>query len=150
MPETQLLEQLTQNFVFSDKVDIRWRDLDTFNHVNNAVYLTYFEQARIKYLHYGLQWDWQQHGLILAHASIDYRTPILLEDEATIYLRCNQIGSKSFTLEYLIALPKRPIPTLAATGKTVMVMFNYATQTTFEVPEQVKNIIKNYEKNNLL
>ena len=61
-------------------MEIRFRDLDTFEHVNNAVILTYIETARIRYLvdldirlpHAG----WNDIVFILAHISCDFRKPI--------------------------------------------------------------------------
>ena len=61
-------------------VDVRYRDLDTFNHVNNAVYLTYFEQARVRYFR-SLGWRSNDASVVVARSEVNYRKPIFLGDD---------------------------------------------------------------------
>jgi acyl-CoA thioester hydrolase len=69
------------------RLPIRWRDLDAYGHVNNAVYLTYLEECRDGCVAAVLgpiadTWDF-----VLAHVSIDYRSELRLEDGAVV-VRC--------------------------------------------------------------
>src|SRR4051812_11829363 len=89
-------------FNHSMRPEIRFVDVDAFGHVNNAHYLTYIEQARVKYFDdiVGWKYDWSKQGIILARAEINYVVPILFRDDVTILTRCSRIGNKSFDMEY--------------------------------------------------
>ena len=60
------------------QIQIRFADIDVMGHVNNAVYLSYFEMARVHYFKQilGEEWDWNSDGILLARNEIDYLSPI--------------------------------------------------------------------------
>ncbi|MCE2840208.1 MAG: acyl-CoA thioesterase [Bacteroidetes bacterium] len=89
-------------YEFFSPVHLRWADIDALQHVNNAVYLSYFEQARIDYFRALGCWDWNKVGMILARTEVDYLRPLLIRDRAWVLTRTVHLGSKSFTMEYLI------------------------------------------------
>lgn len=130
-------------------IEIRFADIDKLGHVNNAVYLSYFEQARLKYFKevIGAEIDWSEKGIILARAEVDFILPLHLEDTATIEISCCRIGSKSFDLNYEIAIEKQGAKTLVTKGKTVMVCYNYKNACTITVPEMWAEKIKLFEGN---
>ncbi|MDG1262127.1 MAG: acyl-CoA thioesterase, partial [Flavobacteriales bacterium] len=66
-------------------VEVRFGDIDVMGHVNNAVYLSYFEQARMAFFKelIGGEWDWNEAGILLARNEVDYIQPILLSDQVT-------------------------------------------------------------------
>ncbi len=77
------------------RIDIRWRDLDAYQHVNQAVYLTYAEEAFDDWLRSVLGGIWHY---VAAHASIDYRAELRLDDrQAVATVRPERIGTKSVT-----------------------------------------------------
>jgi acyl-CoA thioester hydrolase len=86
------------------EIEIRWRDLDAFGHVNHVVFLTYLEEVRDEWLgrvlgDAGLVW-----GYVLARVEIDYRRELTLEDDA-IVARCSleRLGTKSIvTREWIL------------------------------------------------
>lgn len=69
---------------------IRWRDVDNYGHVNNAVYLTYLEECRDRLVEdlfgAGEAWDF-----VLAHVGIDYRSP-LTQSDGEVVVRCDVVG----------------------------------------------------------
>lgn len=81
------------------RIEIRWRDVDAYEHVNNAVYATYLEEVRDGLLRRALNgagdpWDW-----VLARVAIDFRRELRLEDEAVIaWCELARIGNSSVTL----------------------------------------------------
>ena len=75
---------------------VRFRDCDAMGHVNNAVYSTYLEEARIGVLG-GL------NDFILARVEIDFRSELRMGEEVEVRTRCPRIGTKSFDLEHVIA-----------------------------------------------
>src|ERR1051326_5853842 len=86
------------SFRHKTKMEIRFVDVDAFGHVNNANYLTYFEQARVSYFDEvaGWDYDWSRQGIILARAEVNYVLPANFRDEVYVYTRCSRIGTKSF------------------------------------------------------
>ena len=69
------------------KVNIRFSDLDLFGHVNNAVYLTYYEEARVSYFDevVGYDYDWSKEGVILARIEVDFLIPILFTHRSLLF-----------------------------------------------------------------
>lgn len=112
--------------------EIRFADIDAMGHVNNAVYFSYFEQARIHFFRemIGGKWDWTTDGILVAHNEIDYKMPVLLNDHIEIHTWCSQIGQKSFTVHYEVRRGEQ----ICSSGKSVLVCFNHATQKTQEIP----------------
>lgn len=83
---------------------MRFRDLDLFGHVNNAVYLTYLEEARIAFfVSKGLRPTGKlTPSTILAHVDIDYRKPAHLGDVLNVGVQVSKLGNSSITLAYRI------------------------------------------------
>lgn len=140
------IQEITAPFVFRMPVDVRWSDMDEMGHVNNAVYLTYFEQARIWYFQEACSWNWKENGLILANVNIDYIRPLIFPTPATIRVRVSRLGTKSFEMQYLITSTFYDKEVLMTKGSTTMVMFDYASQSSFPIPAHLREKIVAYEK----
>lgn len=139
------LEEEKKRFRFKMKLDIRWSDMDEMRHVNNAVYLTYFEQARVYYFHEACEWNWQDIGAILANAHIDYLKPVVFPNPTYVYVRTSKIGNKSFETRYMITSIVNGIEQLTTTGYATMVLFDYVTNASVAMPDYLRDRIKNYE-----
>jgi acyl-CoA thioester hydrolase len=121
-------------FAHTVEIDVRFADTDAMGHVNNAVYLTYCEMARIRYWtdvtgepiapgHEGAE------SLILAEARITYRAPVFHGERVTVETRATRLGRSSFILEHrLTARHSDEAPRLVATSESVMVRYDYATE----------------------
>ena len=135
-------------FKHNMRPEIRFVDIDAFGHVNNAHYLTYFEQARVKYFDdiVGWKYDWSKQGIILARAEINFVIPVLFRDEVLIWTRCSRFGNKSFDMEYRLVKTENGNEVLLADGKTVMVAFDYQANQSIPIPELWKQVVKNYEE----
>ena len=118
------------------KIHVRFSDLDLLGHVNNSVYLSYFEIARVHYFKeiLGLDWDWRTHTVLLVKNEVEYIKPILLHDDVRISLFTTSIGNKSFTLRYEVMVDNE----LRAKGSSVLVSFNAVEQQTILIPEAMK------------
>jgi acyl-CoA thioester hydrolase len=85
--------------IHEKQIEIRWRDVDAYLHVNNAVYATYLEEGRDEWLEdslgdVGSPWDY-----VLVRVAIDFRRELRLEDEAVVVsCRLERIGNSSLTL----------------------------------------------------
>jgi acyl-CoA thioester hydrolase len=132
-----------QNFTFSMPLILRWSDIDELRHVNNAKYLTFFEEARIQYNNVVGNWNWTTEGFLLASANINFRKPLFLRDEPTIFARVSKIGNKSFDMEHHIYNKNGE---LCAEGSTVLVAINLQTSTPIPVPEKIKGLMQAFEK----
>ncbi len=118
-------------------IQIRFVDIDNMGHVNNAVYLSYLEHARLHFFkERGGQTDWYNEGVILARIEINYVKPVILSDMIYVKTWCSRIGTKSFDLSYSIIKSNGPAETEVANALSVIVCFNYAQQKTFEIPAQ--------------
>jgi acyl-CoA thioester hydrolase len=101
------------------QIEIRWRDLDVYGHVNNAVYLTYLEEGRDEWLGTTLGdaaeiWNW-----VLARVAVDYRRELALSDDRiTVTCRLERIGTKSVTTREQIL---KADGTVAAEAEAVLV-----------------------------
>jgi acyl-CoA thioester hydrolase len=139
------LEEEKKKFRFKMKLDIRWSDMDEMRHVNNAVYLTYFEQARVYYFHEACQWNWKEIGAILANAHVDYLKPVVFPNPTYVYVRVSKIGTKSFETSYMITSIVNGEEQLTTTGYATMVLFDYKTNASVAMPDYLKERLKNYE-----
>jgi len=85
--------------VHEKRIEIRWRDLDAFRHVNNAVYATYLEECRDEWAERALGAAGDIWGFVLARVAIDYRRELTQEDDAIVVsCRLVRIGNSSVTL----------------------------------------------------
>jgi acyl-CoA thioester hydrolase len=123
---------LVGDFAHRRAIDVRFADTDAMGHVNNAVYLTYCETARITY--------WTDvtgepvrlgtagaESLILAEARITYRAPAFHGQVVTVETRATRIGRSSFTLEHrLTAAVSGGEATLVAVSDSILVRYDYA------------------------
>jgi acyl-CoA thioester hydrolase len=119
-------------FPFVLREDVRFRDLDGMGHVNNAVFLTYMESARIAYLEALGAGSNPQEGLILARIEVDFRSPISLGERVEVGVRPSRLGTKSFELEYEVRADGR----LAAEARSVLVGYDYARGESVEIPAE--------------
>ena len=81
------------------RVEIRWRDLDGFHHVNNAVYATYLEECRDEWLDRALGAAGDVDDFVLARVAIDFRRELRHDDDVVV-VRCElvRVGTSSVTL----------------------------------------------------
>jgi acyl-CoA thioester hydrolase len=109
------------------RLEVRFRDIDAFRHVNNAAFFTYIEQARIRYLIDLLDVEAVERlPMILAAVQIDFRSPILFGQEVEIGTRVDWIGNTSFSMSH--HLTASPQARLVAEAATILVAYDYATE----------------------
>ena len=111
-------------FTWIQRERVRFRDCDAMGHVNNAVYSTYLEQARIGILD-GLE------PFILARVEIDFRAELRAGEDVEVRSRCSHVGTKSFELEHQIWTDDR----LVADAKSVLVGYDYTVGTSVPLTE---------------
>ena len=124
----------------SVKIQVRFADIDLMGHVNNAVYLSYFEMARVlifsKLL--GADWDWNQYGVLLRKNEIEYLKPVTLNEQPIISLKTEKLGTKSLVLSYELKVNEE----IRTTGSSVMVCFDASKNQTIEIPSKMREILE--------
>jgi acyl-CoA thioester hydrolase len=129
---------------FTVRDEPSWVDLDALGHVNHAVYLRFFENARMKYFQ-AVGIEGISHaavedghvGPILATMTVNYRQPVGFPDPLIVKTSCTKIGRSSFTLEAEIWSTKHG--GVCAEGTFVIVLVDYANENAkVRVPEPVR------------
>jgi len=117
---------------FETPVAVRFKDLDAMGHVNNAVYPTYFEEARAAFCRevFGLS-RVEDFDFLVARIEIDYRRPLRYGEPLTACVRVAGVGTSSFTLEYVLLVGGDVV----AQGRSVQVFFDYAGGSKKTVPD---------------
>ena len=131
-------------FRFRHQLQARFRDCDSFGHVNNAVYFTYMEEARFGYwreLTGGFP-DNRLPGLILARAECDFIRPVNVGERIEIWMGTTKIGRTSMSIDCeMLDQHGQPV----AKGRGVMVAYDYATAKPIPIPDWVRTRIEEYE-----
>jgi acyl-CoA thioester hydrolase len=128
---------------FVHRLEVRFRDCDPMGHVNNAVYLTYLEQARLN--HWRSLWGFGtpqlppgRPGVILARVECDYKRPATYGETLDVRLTVAEIGRTSFRYEYEIVDAEGRTVLVA---KTVQVMYDYAAEKPVPVPDDIRTLL---------
>lgn len=119
---------------FVHQETVRFRDLDSLGHVNNAVYLTYLEQARIAYL---LPHGAEIGSMILARCEIDFRAQVELGETVSISVTPARVGTKSFELSYELTVGER----LVAEARSVLVAYDYERGESKPLPDSWRKLL---------
>jgi acyl-CoA thioester hydrolase len=105
--------------VHEKQIEIRWRDLDAYQHVNNAVYSTYLEECRDEWLEAALGSEDSAWDYVLARVAIDFRRELVLADKTvTVRVQLSRIGTSSLTLREEVL---KSDSTVAAEAEAVIV-----------------------------
>jgi acyl-CoA thioester hydrolase len=127
-------------------VQVRFRDLDAFGHVNNAVYFTFMEMARVEYFRQiGLlkPGEFPSPFFIIAEATCQYKAPIDMETPLVVQVRVSRLGHSSFDMEY--RLLHEVSGAVLAVGRTVQVAFDYDAKRSVPLPDEWRAAIAQLE-----
>ena len=126
---------------------VQWGDQDAFQHVNNTVYLRWFESGRIAYARrVGLHelMAAERVGPILASIHCDYRRPITFPDSVRVGTRVARIGRTSLTMDHRIAAGSTGA--IAAEGTSVIVLYDYTAAAPTPIPDRFRESIGRLER----
>ena len=107
---------------YETTVDVRYSDLDAFGHLNNAVYVTLCEEARVDFVRDVLGVDAGAVGFVVAHQEIDYARPVTDVGPLTVVVEVADVGDTSWTVTYDV----RDESETVATAETVLVFVDEA------------------------
>lgn len=125
--------------VFRMPIELRWRDLDAFNHVNNSNFMTYLEEARIRWFEsLGEEWLTDRIAPLLAAVQMNYRVPIPYPARVAVELFIDRVGTTSVTIGHRIGSEDGSV--LHADGHVVMVWVERATGRPTPLPDAVRKV----------
>ena len=135
------------DYNFYYPIEVRYGDLDPQGHVNNAKYLTYFEQARIAYfLRLGFFEKGQSFldiGVIMADVKLTFHAPVEWGDAVRVGVRISKLGNKSMVTEQVIVDQENG--KRYASGEVVLVAYDYHKGETIPVPDDWREVIREFE-----
>ena len=150
---TDFLTPMTENlskYKYKTPIAIRFSDMDAYGHVNNAVYLTYFEVARSHYWKDVAKWDWNESGVILGRSEINYLKPIVMHDEIACYVRVTRIGNSSFDVMHVLVKITPEGEEICTTGKTVCISYDYTANKSVTIPATQRQRMIDYDEPGLI
>ncbi|SKB83116.1 thioesterase family protein [Luteibacter sp. 22Crub2.1] len=125
--------------LFITPMEVRWQDLDAYNHVNNANYLVYLQEARIKWLQQLPDtWHGEDGAPVMAHSELNYRLPIEWPADIQIELYVNRIGTSSMTVGHRI-VTSDDATKIHCDGSVTMVWINPKTGRPVPIPQAVRD-----------
>jgi acyl-CoA thioester hydrolase len=135
------------DYKFFHPIEVRYGDLDPQGHVNNAKYLTYFEQARVHYfIQLGLfsrDQSFMEIGVVIADIHITYRAPTHYDNNIKVGVKTIKLGGKSIVLEQCVM--DADTGKIMASGTVVMVTFDYKELKSIPVPAEWKKKFNEFE-----
>lgn len=133
-------------FRFSTEIGVRYRDLDAAGHVNNAVYGTYVEQARVEYLEQVIGATLGTGNGALASLSLTFEGPVRDPTGAvTVEVRTTALGESSITQAYRLHHGGERV----ATGEATMVAVDPETGGSRPMPDEWRAAVRDYEPGDL-
>jgi acyl-CoA thioester hydrolase len=136
------LPAVPEPFVHTERV--RFGDLDAMRHLNNVVFLRYFETARIAYLGRlapeldpaGRERD--DFGFIFAECHIAYRSPVMFDEEVAVACSVGEVRRSAFRIDFRMTVEER----LAAEGHGWLVGFDYTEQSSAPLPDALRSTLE--------
>jgi acyl-CoA thioester hydrolase len=128
------------------EIPVAWGEMDAFQHVNNIVYLRYFESARVAYFtRVGLfpRLPERPIGAILASVQCAFKFPLTYPDTVWAGSRVTEIGEDRFTMRHVVVSQRHG--RLAAEGEGVVVSYDYAAGRKAPLPEEMRRKIAEIE-----
>ena len=133
------------DYKFKTDITIRFSDIDAVGHVNNAVYLTYFELARIGYWRDVTHWNLKDNGIVVGRSEINYLKPVTIDDKLICYVRVIRIGNSSFDVEYILVKKVHGKEEICTKGLTSCVTYDYNLNKSTPIPSYQKNKMRDFE-----
>ena len=134
-------------FRFYHPIEVRYGDLDPQGHVNNAKYLTYFEQARIAYWidmgFFTTDQSFMEIGVILADVHLTYLAPVYFGQKIKVGVHVARLGNKSMTWEQNVVDVESGKE--LAKAEIVIVAYDYRQEKTIPIPQGWREKIVEFE-----
>lgn len=119
-------------------ISVRWRDMDAMGHVNNAKYVSYLEEARVRWM-LGVEGMSLSDRIapVVAATNINYRLPIVWPNDIVVELFVERLGNSSVTIGHRI-IDQQDEGKLYSDGNVVVVWMDTQTGKSAQLPEAVR------------
>ena len=144
------MSEKLSGYKYKTPITIRFSDIDAVGHVNNATYLTYFEEARLKYWREAIEWDISKSGVIVGRSEVNYLKPITLRDEIFCYVRTTRIGNSSFDIMHVLVKLTEHGEEICTTGKTVCISYDYRANKSVSIPHAERTRLIEFDEPGLI
>ena len=126
-------------------VQLRFNDVDMFGHVNNSVYLQFFDLGKLRYFEAALGKDFARSGLavVIVNINCDFFSPAFLDEPLQVLTTVTHIGDKSLVLEQRIV--NSATGDVKCLGRTTMAGFNPKTLKSEAIPAESRKSLEQYE-----
>ena len=133
------MDTFTKQFPVVLEQELIWRDMDAYQHINNAVYFRYFEDARIAWFQkLGVVEYMEATGVgpILASTQCDFRLPLTFPDRILIGSNIVEVADKRFKMKY--AVYSDELGKVVAEGEGLIVYYDYRQKKSCRIPETIR------------
>lgn len=140
------MEELLKAYPVVIEIPVAWGEMDSLGHVNNIVYLRYFESARMAYFDELDLWGFMREtgvGPILASTQCRFRLPLEYPDKVSVGARVRDVREDRFTTEYLIVSHR--CERVAAEGDGLIVAYDYGEKRKTALPDEIRRRIEAVE-----
>ncbi|RRD80518.1 acyl-CoA thioesterase [Alloprevotella sp. OH1205_COT-284] len=136
---------MTEFFRHRTPIQIRFNDLDSYQHVNNNSYFSFYDLGKESYFADVFQHDFRRQSVVplIANINADFIEPVVYGDDIVVETRISHLGTKSFTLEQRAVNQKNG--RVVCTARTVMVCVDLKKQESVEIPAEYRAAIEAYE-----
>ncbi|MEA9587563.1 thioesterase family protein [Xanthomonas sp. WHRI 10064A] len=119
-------------------ISVRWRDMDSMGHVNNAKYISYLEEARVRWM-LGVQGVSMTDRIapVVAATNVNYKRPLVWPNDITVELFVERLGSSSITIGHRI-VDQKDEGVLYSDGNVVVVWIDTQTGKSAALPDPVR------------
>ena len=146
-------EPVGGEFAYEHPIEVRFVDTDAFGHINNAVYLSYFEAARAGYyaevtgIPFGTGESAGERTFVIAEAHVVYRSPAFFGEKLFVGCRFDWTGFSSFGIAYRIRAEESALgpARVVADGETVQVFYDLVRGRPMKVPADLLALFERYE-----
>lgn len=133
-------------FRYWKTIEVRWGDMDAQGHVNNTVYFTYCESARVELLR-RIGYKGKQSGLAegpaLVHASCDFKKQVVYPSKLDVGIRVETIGQRSFKMSYGIFFHETDEVSAVAASVNAWVVYDEGRSV--ELPAEIRAALAEYQ-----
>ncbi|GGH04457.1 acyl-CoA thioesterase [Mucilaginibacter phyllosphaerae] len=144
-----MTEKLT-DYKYQTDIIIRFSDIDARGHVNNAVYLTYFEVARFNYWRDVARWNLKEIGIVIGRSEINYLKPVTIDDVLVCYVRVIRIGNSSFDVMHVLTKVTDKGHEICTTCKTTCISYDYTSNRSVPIPKEGRQNMIDYDEPRLI
>ncbi len=133
-------------FNHSEKIQMRFNDIDVLGHVNNAVQITYFDYGKVRYFETLKQQilDWRGSDLVMVHFEVDFMEPIFRGNHIAVKTKVYEIGNKSIKLVQI--LQDTETQHIKSVCRSVMCGFDTRTNQSLVISDEWRNLIQQFEQ----